>query len=227
MSHPQLTLPIKLLEEANWDNFYVSQANQQLISLLKSQPSDRFFAGFIYGVKGSGRSHVLQALSQGEGCFYLPLSIVHQAPPQAILEGIDHCHLITIDDIEVIAGNKAWEEALFHLYNRCKDFNKHIMVSSIYAPQQLPLHLADLVSRLQAGLVKPLHTLSDEDLAQLLSLRARNRGLNISPEVQAFIMQRCLRDGQSLIDLLNRLDEASYQTKRALTKPFVKEVMGW
>lgn len=225
--HPQLTLPIKLLEEANWDNFYVSAANQQLISLLKNRPTEGFFTGYIYGVRGSGRSHILQALAQNEGCFYLPLHIVKNAPPQAVLDGIDQCHFIAIDDIEAVAGDRLWEEALFHLYNRCKDQNQQLVVSSIYSPQELPVKLADLRSRLQAGLVKPLRPLSDDDLAELLSLRACNRGLILSPEVQSFIMQRCQRDAESLIRLLNALDEASYQTKRALTKPFVKQVMGW
>ena len=63
-SHWQLPLAIRLNDEATFDNFYVSEANQQLVSFLKSfsQSSSTEQCCYIHGPVSSGRSHLLQAM---------------------------------------------------------------------------------------------------------------------------------------------------------------------
>ena len=46
-------------------------------------------------------------------------------------------------------------------------------------------------------------------------------------EVAVFIVNRVPRDLERLLELLDKLDRASLVQKRALSIPFVKQVLGW
>ena len=61
----------------------------------------------------------------------------------------------------------------------------------------------------------------------MLSLRARQRGLALEPGVARYITARARREPGALVALLERLDEASMQSGRPLSLPFVRQTMGW
>ncbi|MGL1489135.1 hypothetical protein ACSTJG_25265, partial [Vibrio parahaemolyticus] len=75
---------------------------------------------YLWGSTGSGKSHLLQACCQAlnnKATIYLPLQILKEWGPESI-DNLEEQALIAIDDIDAIAFDKAWEEALFHLYNK-------------------------------------------------------------------------------------------------------------
>jgi DnaA family protein len=143
-----------------------------------------------------------------------------------LLEGLEQQALIAIDDVQAIAGMPQWEEALFHLYNRVRDYGHRLVVSATVAPAGLTLTLPDLISRLGWGPVFQLATLSDADKRAALQMRARRRGLELGNEVAEYLLRRCPRDMDSLFSLLNQLDRASLVAQRRLTIPFVRELLG-
>ncbi len=188
-------------------------------------------ASFTCGGEGVGRSHLLQAaclrFSQlGEQAVYLPLAEVAQYGP-ALLDNLEQCELVCLDDLEAVCGRRDWEEALFHLFNRLRDCGRRLLLSASSSPRELPVKLPDLKSRLTLALVFQLHGLSDEDKLRALQLRASRRGLQLSDEVGRFILTRGERSMSALFELLERLDQASLQAQRKLTIPFLKEILGW
>ena len=121
----QLPLHIGLRDSATFNNFYPADNAQVLAQLQKcvSTEGERFI--FIHGAIGAGKSHVLQAAchavsEQGSSVVYLPLSQREQFSV-AMLEGLEHMSLLCIDDLDAIAGDAEWEEAIFHLYNRVRE----------------------------------------------------------------------------------------------------------
>jgi DnaA family protein len=155
----------------------------------------------------------------------LPLRLLKDWGPQT-LEGLEDQALVCIDDIETIAHDAAWEEALFHLYNRIKDKEQGLLIiSGNQPPASLPLDLADLRSRLGWGLVIQLNELSDEEKINTLKLHALKRGFYLPESVGQFLLNRCSRDMHALQELLNRLDDASLAAQRKITIPFVKEIL--
>ncbi len=227
---PQLSLGMWLREGATFSNFITGQ-NSQLVAQLRqlgSEPSERFL--YLWGSVGSGKSHLLQALchqttAAGRCAFYLPLSEASQLSP-AMLEGLEQMALVVIDDVDAIAGEMAWEEALFHLYNRLRDCGQGVLVVAAQLPlATLALELADLHSRLAWGLVFQLQGLDDEDKRLALQQRAAGRGFELPDDVVTYLLRYYRRDVAGLFELLEQLDQASLANQRRLTIPFVKEVI--
>jgi len=226
----QLALAIQLNTEANladfcWKGNSLLQEQLQQIITAQSEP-----LLCIWGVAGSGKSHLLQACCVAAGptqsAIYLPLAILKEWGPQ-VIDGIEEQTLICIDDIDAIAADPAWEEALFHLYNRVRDNNQTtLLVTSKQPPANMPIGLADLRSRLGWGLVIQVNELSDDDKIATLILHARKRGFDLPHSVGQFLLNRCARNMHDLHTLLNRLDQASLSAQRKITIPFVKESLG-
>ncbi len=222
----QLPLCLKLHDTAIFDNFFVGE-NTQLINTLKlflSKQTEQFI--YCYGESGSGRTHLLQACchEMDKDIFYLPLENYTELSPE-IFEALEDQRTVCIDNIDCIMGNAAWEEALFHFYNRARDNKVALLVSATCAPQQLNCALSDLKSRLSWGLALEIKSLKDEEKIQALQMRAAARGFHLSDEVGHYLIHHYSRNMRDLFFVLEKLDGASLVAKRRLTIPFVKATL--
>lgn len=227
----QLTLAVSLRDDARFANFFPAK-NQQIIHALRQQLTENG-EPFIYlwGTPGVGCSHLLQAschYAEGLGfqSIYLPLDEMAQYGPE-VLDGMDNLPLVVIDQIQAVCGDPAWEEALFHLFNRLRSKNNKLLIAADNAPAGLNIQLPDLSSRLNWGVTYQVQALEDEGKIEALQLRAHRRGLNLSNEVARFILRRGSRDNNELFQLLDELDRVSLAEQRKLTIPFIKTQLGW
>jgi len=226
----QLSLPVQLRDEATVDNFLASQANQLLLDALQHQLTvDGEPVIYLYGPTGSGKSHLLQAschLSQARA-LYLPLAELCGFSPADVLQDVESLGRVCLDDIHAVLGDSAWELAIFNLYNRARQQGCKLLVAGDAAPRALAVELADLRSRLGWGPVYQLARADDHGKAEILRFRASRRGLSLSPEVVAYIVARAPRNLDGLLAQLDALDKASLVEQRALSIPFVKQILGW
>lgn len=228
MAVEQLTLNVQLRDSAHFDNFFVTPKNATAVDFLQAfLKSNQANYAYLWGKSGAGRSHLLQAC-----CYraeqlnlvtaYLPMS--DQLSPE-MLENLEYSDIVCIDDIDLIAGKREWEEGLFHFFNRIKMTGKHLLISGKCAPRELAMNLADLQSRLTSGVIFQLSELSDAEKLTALQLRSKNRGLQLPDEVGEFLIRRWTRDMHGLFGALDKLDHASLAEQRKLTVPFVKQVL--
>ncbi|MGY8818503.1 MAG: DnaA ATPase domain-containing protein, partial [Pseudomonadales bacterium] len=117
----QLPLGIRLRDDATFANFYPG-ANAAALGYVERvcSPAAGWSDELIYlwGGTGVGRSHLLQAAclrveQRGELAVYLPLAEVAEYGP-ALLDDLEQSELVCLDDLDAIAGDPVWEEALFH-----------------------------------------------------------------------------------------------------------------
>ncbi len=85
---------------------------------------------YIWGSAGVGRSHLLQAAcsrveERGGRALYLPLAELSEYDPN-VLDDVEACDLLCLDDIQAVVGQARWEEALFHAFNRLRDAGRII-----------------------------------------------------------------------------------------------------
>ncbi len=230
----QLPLGVRLRDDVTFANYYPGANAAALGYVERLCEADAGWTEsliYLWGGAGVGRSHLLQAAclrfeQRGEQAVYLPLAEVADYGPE-LLDNLEQCELVCLDDLQAVVGRADWEEALFHLFNRLRDAGRRLLLAADTAPRELPVELADLQSRLTLALVFQLQSLSDEDKLRALQLRASRRGLQLSDEVGRFILTRGERSMSALFELLERLDQASLQAQRKLTIPFLKETLGW
>lgn len=225
----QLTLGVSLLDEATFINFYPGKNTQIIDALKRTVTGEGERLIYLCGTVSQGCSHLLQACchfahQQHVSSIYLPLGNLKYLSPDA-LKGFENLDLICIDDLDVIAGQKAWEEAIFHLYNRVNDAGGRLIIAAHALPKSLGLTLADLISRLAWGIIYQLSPLSDIEKLFVLQARAESRGIKVTDEVGKFILNHYPRHMSVLFAALDKLDQASLAAHRRLTIPFVKEVL--
>lgn len=224
----QLALGVSLRHERSFSNF-VAGRNAAAVAVLRDLLARRA-AGVVYlwGSTGSGKSHLLEACCgdnamQGRPVAYLPLGGPLAQPD--MLNGLAGIQLVCIDDVDRAAGSRAWEEALFHLYNQAEQAACPMVLAARSAPRTPAWRLPDLASRLTAAVVWRLRALDDDERRRALQLHARARGFELSDQVVIFLMKRLRRDMVSLSLFLERLDRSSLAAQRRVTVPFVKKLL--
>ncbi|SUC10318.1 DnaA regulatory inactivator Hda [Pasteurella canis] len=230
LDHFQLPLPIHQLDDETLENFYPDNNLLLLNSLRKNftQPEQQFF--YIWGEQGSGKSHLLKAITneffiQQRPAMYVPLEKSHYFSP-AVLENLEYQQLVCLDNLHSVITIPEWELAIFDLFNRIKTVGKTILViSASQSPTALCVNLPDLASRLRWGESYQLNPLNDQQKIHVLKQNAHQRGIDLSDEVANFLLKRLERDMHTLFNALKKLDHASLQAKRKLTIPFVKEIL--
>lgn len=232
MSTPQLPLHLRWREHPRLVDF-VPGANAAALAAVTALAGECDSASRVLLLRGetaTGKTHLLLAACQetsrnGAGAAYLPLTELRATSPAASTDGLHHCALVCLDDLQAVAGDSAWEEALFHLYNRCETSGAALLVGLRASVSSLGLALPDLRSRLNAGVTLTLRPLDDTGRAEVLRRRARARGLELPDEVLAYLLGRHARDLHSLSGLFERLDRAALAGQRRLTVPLARVVL--
>jgi DnaA family protein len=222
----QLALPLQLADHAVFASF-LAAGNATLVTALRTLAAGDDRSGcYLWGAHATGKTHLLQAVcaSAGDESVFLPMTLLAESSPE-MLQGLANRKLVCVDDIDVVAGNPAWELALFDLYNQVFDAAGCLIVAAGAAPRAAAFQLADLQSRLSQLPTYQLRGLSDSDTCKALQLRAAHRGLDLPGETAQFLVSRSRRDMASLYRLLDKLDKAALRAQRRLTIPFVKLVM--
>lgn len=223
----QLALNFSLADHATFNNFYIGN-NAAAVASIKNMLQNNGANNLIYlwGSTAVGCSHLLQAACHKTTmAAYLPLKTLVKYNLN-ILQGLESNSIVCFDNIEAIAENKAWQQAIFHLFNKLRDNNSNILISGNNSPGNIAIELADLKSRLAWGITYKLAPLNDTDKIAALQLRAKMRGLALADHVGKYLITHIPRNMGQLFSSLDQLDQASMVAQRKLTIPFVREVLG-
>jgi len=223
----QLPLGVQLGVSLRFDTFAAGANAAAVEALRRLANGDTIAPVWVYGPHGSGRSHLLQAACAeagraGRPAAYLPLALLRADGPQ-LLDGFEQLALVALDDFDSVAGDAAFEAALFTLYNGLAEHKRGLAIASGGSPAATAVRLPDLASRLAASEVHRLEPLAEPEQADALRRRAERRGLELPDETLAFLTRRAPRDFATLCRMLDALDTESLAAQRRLTVPFVRE----
>ena len=194
----QLILNISPPEKKTFDN-YVFGKNAEIVATLKDFDSKNcgFQIIYLWGVEGSGKSHLLNALKN------------------PLIEKIED-----LQDMDTQEHTK-----LFNLINEIKSNDKKIIITGNQSPDEIKNMREDLLSRLKWGLVMHIKPLSDEDKFKVITNQSQERGFYIEEKVIQYCLRHLRRDLHTLINTLHALDEWSLKTKRPITINLLKELL--
>jgi len=225
---PQLPLALRWPRRQRFEHFHAgaNAAALAAVQALSLQPGAPWV--YLYGASGSGRSHLLMAACQaasaaGRRVQYLPLATI--ADHAAALRGVAGSELLALDDLGAMVGNRDAEHALFDLYNRARAEGSALLFAADATPTQLGVELPDLRSRLGASTQFALKPLDDAERRAVLKAQAASRGIELDDSVLDWLFARYARDLGALLDLLDRLDQASLAAQRRITVPFLRSFL--
>ena len=235
----QLALNLKLRAGSAFGNFIAGRNAQALERVSAAVGAMQATAAnhppglasiFLWGESGCGKTHLLEAACRaahelGMSPAYVSFQDAHQFPV-ALLEGLEQAGLVALDDLQCMAGQSAWERAVFGLYEQLRARGGLLLTAARTNPATLGVELPDLASRLGADLVYQLYLPADTDKLLALRQRSTQRGMDMPEEVACYILARYPRDMHALFQLLDHIDHASLTAQRRLTIPFVRSVMG-
>jgi DnaA family protein len=224
----QLPLGLRWPRRQRFEHFYAG-ANAAAIAALQAlatQPASPWV--YLSGAAGSGKSHLLMAACQaahdaGRIVQYLPLRTLREH--FMAIRGVAGSQFIALDDLDALAGEREAEHALFDLYNRARAEGTALVFAAPAAPAQLALSLPDLRSRLGACTQFVLKPLDDGERREVLKQQAALRGIELDEAVLDWLFARYARDLGALLDLLDRLDQASLAAQRRVTVPFLRSLL--
>ncbi|HSY96397.1 MAG TPA: DnaA regulatory inactivator Hda [Steroidobacteraceae bacterium] len=218
----QLALGVRLRADAVFDSFWPGP-NGEIVAALRAPSTTPLW---LWGAAGSGKTHLLQAVcaAAGESAAYFPLARSLALPPEA-LAGFERSAVLCIDDADAVAGDLAWEKALFRVFNEAAELRTRLIFAAAAPPRQAEWRLEDWRSRAAASVVYQLRELDDAGRIEALRLRAAQRGLQLPYETSEYLLKRMPRDLRSLFEVLDLLDEASLAAQRRLTIPFIRDAL--
>jgi DnaA-homolog protein len=225
---PQNLLPLESRRSDRFETF-VPGPNRAVVAALQQLQAGGGCA-FVRGPQGSGKSHLLNALchratEEGRSAFYIaPGSLPERA--SASLAGLESYELVCVDDIDRMAGSSAWEEALFYCFNRLRERSRVLVSSSTVPLATIPFVLPDLRSRLAWGVRLSLEPLDDHAKAEVLDRRARALGIDLPGVVREYLLKRGSRSLSSLLGALEAIRVEALASKRRITVPLAREVLG-
>ncbi len=205
---PQLTLNLIEPAKPSLDNFVVGR-NAEVVAALRAVAANRGERfTYVWGERGAGRTHLLQALGLGPEPDEVPVFDPRQR--LYLVDGVDR-----LDEPQ--------QQRLFVLLNEIRGGGQACFVG---AGDAAPMHLAlrdDVRTRLAWGLVYQVHALSDDEKARALSAHAAARGVGLPADVVEFLLTHMQRDMRTLVAVVDALDSHALSVKRAITLPLVRQ----
>lgn len=223
----QLALGVGFNAARRLDNF-IAGANAGAVAALQAVARGEG-SGHVYlrGGDATGKTHLLQgccaeAQARGARVAYLPLA-ERAALPRGVLAGMAGASLVCVDDVDRIAGDGAWETAVFNLHNEADATGARLLFAGRAGPSAFAL--PDLRSRLSACLMLVLAQADDALRRAVLCRRARELGFELGDEAVDFILAREARDLAHLAALVEALDGYALAAKRRVTVSLVREFL--
>lgn len=191
----QMVLPLRWKAAQGQKDFFVSKANRDAVSFLDGWSTWPLPAALLIGPAGSGKSHLAAIFAR-------------------------RANARLWDD----ADRSISEEALFHAWNAAMDERRPLLMTARSVPADWNLMLADLKSRLAATPRVQIRSPDDAMLEAVFRKQWRDRGIDASEEVTAYVLSRIERSFEGLAKAVEALDKAAMSQQRALTIPLAREV---
>lgn len=191
----QLALPLAYSVGHGVADFFVSDANRDAFRHLAEWRRWPTPVTLLLGPAESGKSHLARIFAARSNGM-----VVDEAGP-----GID-------------------EEALFHRWNAATP-GQPLLIVARTQPQDWPVTLPDLASRLEATARVAILPPDDALLGALMRKRFRDLGLEVSPGVVDFTLARIERSFASVARMVEALDAAALEQGRKVSIQLARTVL--
>jgi chromosomal replication initiator protein len=169
---------------------------------------------FLHGAAGTGKSHLVSALfaEVTQHAPDLQVALLAAGDFESLLlpngnrdelKAARQADLLAVEDVQHLPARV--EEAFVHLLDRGLARGQQIVCTALTGPAQLTHLPVRVTSRLGSGLVIGLETLSPLSRRVFLQDRCTRRGLNVGPDVVAWLAEHVAGSARQLEGAIARL----------------------
>ncbi len=215
----QLSLDFDELDYPRFDQL-LGNANAELIYFLQ-QKHDQFI--YIWGEKGTGKSHILQAwvgqaLQAGHRAIYIDAD-----KTSLTAHLVADAEYVAIDQIEKLRSRE--QSVLFNLFNHFRNTRQgNLLLASDFHPAKLNLR-EDLRTRVAYCLAYEVQPLSRDEKINALKHLAKTRQLHIDPKIYEYLHDQWRQDMSHLLSIFDDLVAYSVAIGKPLTLNLVKQLL--
>ncbi|SIS79054.1 hypothetical protein SAMN05421759_103294 [Roseivivax lentus] len=216
----QLPLNLPARTALGREDFFVTEANALALAEIDQWHSWPAGKLVLVGPPGAGKTHLTHVWAAESGARILPATDLPEADILALTTAP-----IAVEDAERIAGDRAAEEALFHLHNLALAERQPLLLTAAPPPARWPLILPDLASRMQASPLARLGPPDDMLLSAVLAKLFMDRQIAPAPNVIAYLTHHMPRSFEMARRVVDALDARSLGLRRRVTRPLAIEVL--
>lgn len=213
----QRAFPFELPTAAGAGDFHIGAANREAAEWIEAWPRWPAPGLALHGPPGCGKSHLLAVWARRARAPRVAARALTRALPD-LLAG---ARTAAIDDI----GPGVDERALLHLYNALAARGGSLLLSATAPPAEWSIALPDLRSRLRALPAAAIAEPDDDLLAAVLVKLFADRQTAVAPAPIGYLVGRIERSFAAARRTVALLDRAACERRRAVTVPFVREML--
>ncbi len=213
-------LIIKFDYEQNFkdDDFYVSNSNKHIFSLLDQWPKwEKNFLN-ISGEKFSGKTHLVNIFIKK----FKGIKLNARSLSNEDLKKIKTHQNIILEDLD----KNIDEKLVYSLLNIVDLDNKYIIVTSDIPIVNIDFSLIDLKSRTKNFLLQNIEKPDDELMFALILKNMSDRQISIDKKLIDFIIKRVDRSYGKIFDFIYKIDILSLKKKKPIDFKIIKEILG-
>ncbi len=241
-STPELESPITLNPKFTFDSFVVGACNQFAHAAAQAvavDPSRRYNPLYLYGGVGMGKTHLMHAIGRAllargkmriiyttsERFTNEVVSGIKLGRMSQLRERYRSADVLLIDDIQSLGTRDRTQEEFFHTFNELHDAQKQIVISSDCQPKDITGLVDRLRSRFEWGLMADIQAPDLETRMAILQKKAEIDGIQLPPEVCAFIAEKTKSNVRELEGALTKLIAYSSLTQTPISALMARQVL--
>jgi len=217
----QMAFDLPVRSATGREDFFVSPSNAVAVAQIEAWRDWPQRKLVLVGPEGAGKTHLAHVWAAASGAEIIAAADL----PDAGIEALAAHGAVAVEDADRIAGDRAAEEALFHLHNLILAEGGALMLTARSAPRQWPLVLPDLRSRLEATASATLEAPDDALLSALLVKLFADRQITVPPRLISYLVGRMDRSFAAAQALVADLDRRALETGRKISERLAAELL--
>ena len=216
MNKGQLVFDLGKVENFDPNDFFISESNQQVSSLLNE--TNNWFNGsaVVYGKSKSGKTHLLKIWTANNNATFLNCNEVSN------WKNLSSSCSYAIDDLHHLKVER--ENDFFHFYNNLV-LKKFKVLCSVDTDANFKISLNDLRSRFNSFTSSYIDDPDDRLIKILIVKFFSDLQLKVETNVIEYLTKRVERDYSKLYQFMEKINFSSMQTKSKITIPFLRDFL--
>ncbi|MEM8727659.1 MAG: DnaA/Hda family protein [Chlamydiota bacterium] len=214
--------PDPLEPHATFETFFRQSDKNLAVNILlelteELLPMGSYNPVYVYGPKGSGKSHLLMATTKAlrekdKRCFYVRADtftdhVIHafrSASLDEFRKTYRDIEVLIIDDIHLLSRKIATQEELFHTFNRLHTAGLQMILGSRHPPRMLEEIEERLISRFEWGITFSMSPPNPMERVKILESRALALNIPLDAPLKEFL-SNSFKNLHTLIQALEAL----------------------